>query len=160
VGLDIYVGTLTRYIAGDWETIVQRWARVNGTEVQLLRADPGPEDSITDPPVIGEAVEGWRAALVGGLGRALEWDETADAPYFTDKPDFDGYGSVQALAARVELGELEAPAARVAEWNDDDAWTRATSAPAPRYAHLYDPELWLPADVPVIATVASGIKSW
>jgi len=38
MGLDVYVGPLSRYYAGDWETIVQQAGRQQGVEVQVLRA--------------------------------------------------------------------------------------------------------------------------
>jgi hypothetical protein len=36
MGLDVYVGSLTRYYARDWETIVQKWGRESGTRVEVL----------------------------------------------------------------------------------------------------------------------------
>ena len=30
MGLDIYAGTLTRYYAHNWKTVVQQWAEENG----------------------------------------------------------------------------------------------------------------------------------
>jgi hypothetical protein len=35
--LDVYVGSLTRYHAHDWETIVQQAAKREGIEVQVMR---------------------------------------------------------------------------------------------------------------------------
>lgn len=34
MGLDIYAGTLTRYYAHNWKTIVQQWAEENGYAFQ------------------------------------------------------------------------------------------------------------------------------
>ena len=36
MGLDIYVGPLCRYYAGDWKTVVQRYGRETGTQVQAF----------------------------------------------------------------------------------------------------------------------------
>src|SRR6266436_6378887 len=51
MGLDIYVGSLTRYYAGDWETVVQRHARETGVSVRVVRSNES-EDAVTDPQVI------------------------------------------------------------------------------------------------------------
>jgi hypothetical protein len=154
MGLDVYVGPLTRYMAGDWETVIQRWARETGQDLQVVRATPEPEDAITDPDVLVEVVTGWRDAIAKGIDRPLGWDERADAPYFTDKPDWDSYGSVQVLAALVELGRSERPGERVTDWTTEAAWQEASQVAQPRYQHLYFPEMWLPADLPVIEAEA------
>ena len=67
MGLDIYVGPFTRYCSGDWETIVQRTAREQGIAFKTIRTNPDPVDKITDPVVIGQAVDGWRRSLEAGL---------------------------------------------------------------------------------------------
>lgn len=154
MGLDVYVGTLTRYMTGDWETVVQRWARETGQNLRVHRTQPEPDDAITDPAVVFDVVEMWRTSLGAQLEQMLDWDETSDAPYFTDKPDWDSYGSVQALAARVELGEETRPEERVEDWSSDDAWQRASNNQQTRYAHLYMPELWFPVEIPVIQVEA------
>ena len=63
VGLDIYVGSLTRYLAHDWETVLQRWARETGTSYVLTRVDLEPGEPITDPQVILDAVTSWQTGL-------------------------------------------------------------------------------------------------
>jgi hypothetical protein len=37
MGLDIYVGSLTRYYARDWETVVQKHARESGIKLTVVR---------------------------------------------------------------------------------------------------------------------------
>ena len=63
MGLDIYVGSFTRYYSGAWETVVARAAREQGVGFQVIRTNPDPPDKVTDPAVIGQAVEGWRSSL-------------------------------------------------------------------------------------------------
>lgn len=36
MGLDVYVGTLTRYYSGDWELITQRVGRELGLTVEVV----------------------------------------------------------------------------------------------------------------------------
>lgn len=155
MGLDIYVGTLTRYMAGDWETVVQQWARETGQDFRVVRTNPEPEDAITDPGVILELVEDWRSVVGEALGQTLDWNEAPEAPDFTDKPGWDSFGSVQVLAARVELAEAATPEVRVTDWSSDEGWQRASQADDSKYAHLYLPEeLWVPLEVPVFQTMA------
>ncbi|MBR5713142.1 MAG: hypothetical protein IKX54_06055 [Lachnospiraceae bacterium] len=92
MGLDVYAGTLTRYYARNWKTIVQQWGEANGYQVNVVRssADGGETAS---PEVILQAVTGWRDQLIGQLGGSLKkkplWKEDNDAtPYYTDKPDW------------------------------------------------------------------------
>ena len=37
MGLDVYVGSFTRYYAGDWKTVVQRYGREEGLKVEVVR---------------------------------------------------------------------------------------------------------------------------
>src|SRR5689334_5222627 len=89
VGLDIYVGSLTRYYAGDWELVAQKVAREMGAPLTVIRKHD-PEDAIRDPEQIRPAVLAWRQGLSQALQETLtaplDWDESPEAPYFTDKP--------------------------------------------------------------------------
>ena len=157
MGLDVYVGSLTRYYAGDWETIIQQAAREQGLEFQVIRADE-PENAVTDPEEIQAAVLGWRSALGSALGCELDWEESQDTPYYTDKPDWEGYGGLQLLAAYAERGKDKQPKTSAAEWHRDKEWRKANKQSSPRYRHLYAPELWFPTGIaePVTTTDASG----
>lgn len=147
VGLDVYVGSLTRYYTGEWETIVQQAGREAGLEVEIRTPDP-PEDAITDPEEIGRAVEAWRNGLSEALGKELHWNESPEAPYYTDKPAWDGYGSLQVLAAYEERGKGKLPRQAVTEWEHDKQWRKvAAGGWLPRYGHLYAPQLWLPVEL-------------
>jgi hypothetical protein len=82
--------------------------------------------------VIRAAVLRWRGGLNRWLGDRLagplDWDESAPAPCFTDKPGWDGYGGALRLAAHDEHPELPPPAVVSADWPDDPAY-QAASAP-------------------------------
>src|SRR5262245_14111366 len=103
MGLDIYVGSLTRYYCGNWETIAAQTAREQGMDFHVTRTNPGPSDKMTDPVEIRQAVDDWRAGVESALHPHLEahldWAEGAELEYFTDKPDWVGYAGVVLLAA-------------------------------------------------------------
>ncbi len=150
MGLDIYVGSYTRYFTGNWENIVQQRGREEGWDVHIVRP-ANDEDAITDPKVVRPAVLEWRNSISEGLGdnlkEQLDWDESDDAPYFTDKPAWDGYGSLLLWAAYSEHPELTRPASSTEDWYSDPAFQKSvepdfqTSFPS----LLRDVEAWLPA---------------
>lgn len=76
LGLDVYVGSLTRYYAHDWETAVQRLGCEQGIPVVIVRARPQSPDAITDPATIRSGVVTWRSnlnkALLSRMGAELD----------------------------------------------------------------------------------------
>ena len=140
MGLDVYVGPLTRYYVEGPADVVDRIARHQGLPVA---------DGQEAEEVIRAAVLRWRERLSRWLGDRLagplDWDESAPAPCFTDKPGWDGYGGALLLAAHDEHPELPAPAHVSADWPDDLAYQAASARGAgSRYSQLLTPELWLP----------------
>lgn len=160
MGLDVYVGTLTRYLVGDWELMAETAARELGIPFEVARAEPVPDDAITDPDTVRSAVLDWRRGLAKALEVPCDWAEADAMPYFTDKPNWDGYASMLLLAAHVEHPETSVPEAL-----PDDPFKhplleavflgtktgvlgrRKRPEEPPRFFALYTPELWLPIDV-------------
>ena len=140
MGLDVYVGSLTRYYVEGSADVVERIAR----HQQLAVSDGQDAEE-----VIRAAVLRWREGLSRWLGDRLagplDWDESGLAPCFTDKPGWDGYGGALLLAAHDEHPELPPPAQVSADWPDDPAYLAACAPGAgSRYHQLLTPELWLP----------------
>jgi len=147
MALDVYVGSLTGYYADGPTTAVQRLAWQQRVPYMVIR--DGRPDGHAEHDVIHSAVLAWREQLRRGLGdrlgQRLDWDESAEAPSFTGRPGWDGYGGVLLLAAHDEHPELEAPATVSADWPDDVAYQTAVAAGAGScYDHLLLPDLWLP----------------
>lgn len=59
MALDVYVGPLTLYYAGQWENLAQKYARERGAHYQIIRPDKV-EDSVKDPELIRPAIVGRR----------------------------------------------------------------------------------------------------
>src|SRR5690348_5881597 len=156
MGLDIYVGSLTRYYAHDWETVIQKAGREQGTPVVIVRSQSEP-DAITDPAQVYQTVRRWQDLMLQGLRRAgssiekLDWDERADAPYFTDKPGWDCFGALLVLASHeqavVPIFSSRYPKRLADNWQMDFRLQGATASGG-RYAHLLGCEVWLPIDFP------------
>ncbi|MCZ6787376.1 MAG: hypothetical protein O7E54_09445 [Planctomycetota bacterium] len=152
MGLDVYVGSLTRYYCRDWETIVQQMARGTGKKVEVVRVIDNAQDANDDPDQVRAAVLAWRAKLAEALKEVLvgglDWREDDEAPYFTDKPAWDCYGDLLLWAAYEENPDLPRPEKSVEAWSEDPAYTRSNDKDAAsRYPNLVKGvEVWLPAD--------------
>jgi len=141
MALDVYVGSLTRYYTGDWENVAERAGRTRGAGRQ-----PGRQ---RDAASVQPAVLAWRDALAASLGDQVviltDWDESSDAPHFTGRPGWDGFGSLVLWAAYAEHPALRRPDSLPEEWDDDPALVRSNSQGS-RYSHLVrNVELWLPS---------------
>jgi len=147
MGLDLYVGTMTRYLSGDWKTVVQQWAESTGTPIQMVRANQ-PRDAIRDPQQIRPVVTAWRGQLTKALGASiaapLEWGEEDDRPYFTDKPDWDGYWSLLLLAAYDDRSKPRPE--RLPERPENDRILNDARKKSARYGQILSPMIWLPDD--------------
>ena len=153
MALDIYVGSLTRYYLKDWESAGARVAREMGASYEIVRPQPGVDDAVTDPAVIKDAVLTWRKSLEMGLKQhladGLSWSEESDAPYFTDRPAYDGYAGLVLLAAHTERPEFPLPDQAVSQWQEDDAFRAVTAKDfKSRFSAVYDVEIWLPSRFP------------
>jgi hypothetical protein len=149
MALDVYVGSLTRYYAADWESVVDKTARERGRKAEdgQPRAAGAPNK---DRERIQASVLAWRRTLGGALAphlaEPLSWNEAPEAPWFTDRPDWDGFGALVLWAAYAEQPTLRRPAALPKEWDEDAALVRSNAEGfRSRYSHLVrNVELWLP----------------
>lgn len=149
MALDVYVGSLARYYAGDWENVPERAARERGAQAQPGRLGTTGEEAERTR----FAMTTWRMALARSLGNRmsgpLEWDESPEAPYFTGRPGWDGFGSLVLWAAYAEHPALRLPDALPEEWDNDLALVRSNADGfRSRYSHLVrNVELWLPSSL-------------
>jgi len=75
MGLDVYVGPLTRYTLGEWLTIVQQAGLDAGQQVEILRANPSPDDVALTTRMV-------RAGSIMGID-VLDHVILADQRYFS-----------------------------------------------------------------------------
>jgi hypothetical protein len=133
MGLDVYVGPLTRYYRGEWDTIIQQMGAA-GTEVAVVRPDqppggeredaPGPAARPSEPPrpepIWLDRIERWLNMLsrwAGGRSRA---------------PAADPLPLADAVAAwRAKLNEqLAGQLAQPLDWDESEAAPYFTDKPA------------------------------
>ncbi len=178
MGLDVYVGTLTRYCAGDWQTSTVTAALAQGVDVKIARHKSDGTVDLVDardiPPASPEhtsrvrgEVERWRRdvaqALSSSNARAtsMDWQETPDLPYFTAKPDWYGFGAMLLLAAYEEEKPVFGAKAWYPKtfdferWQQDPVLDAAFRSRKSRYSQLVGPEAWLPGgtDPPLMASL-------
>jgi len=151
MGLDVYVGPLTRYLLGDWLTVVQQLARDSGMQVHVVRAGGDPDEHRSAPDVVRDEMRHWRTTVAPDA----DWPEEVDLPYWTDKPDWDGYGGVVLLAAYDEqpdaprsstkglLRKKEIPD-EARSWERSPAYAAAKRHPRRYPSLLGGAEWWLP----------------
>jgi hypothetical protein len=161
VGLDIYVGSLTRYCSQDWDTVVEQMSRRLG--VPCLTDRPRQFEHIRTPQEARNRVLLWRdrlnAALRDHLGRPLSWNESPDSPYFTNKPDWDGWCALLLWAAYVEHPRVTRPKHIPDRWADDPAYVSSHDPQGGFQTNfpnlLMDAELWLPAELNLLCETRS-----
>lgn len=163
MGMDVYVGPLTRYLLGEWLTVVQQAGLANGVQVQVLRPQT---NEPADPAEVEARLSAWQLELMGALGGGTPWSDDPDLPYWTDKPDWDGYGGLVLAAAYAECPEL-APTGRrgvfrraVAddprEFEKSAAYMEASKAPKRFRTLLHGTQWWLPVETAGRAFRAPG----
>jgi hypothetical protein len=146
MALHIYVGSLTRYYAGDWENVIQKQAREAGNAPPAPAAD---EDALRDPGEIRPIVLEWRQGIAAALKESItdpfDWDES-DAPYSTDQITRDALWALRLWAAYTEHPELPRPTAPVADPASDPAFLLSNNPEGTSAYHqiVRDIDLWLP----------------
>jgi hypothetical protein len=137
MGLDVYVGTLTRYYGGEWSTIIQQMAAATGTEGSVLRPGelPGGEPdrartaeatpSKPPPPEIWlDRIERWLnrlSAWGGGASRTRSGDPSAQSRSIAED-----VARWQAYLNEEQAGSLSRPL----EWDESEAAPYFTDKPA------------------------------
>ena len=149
MAFDIYAGPFTRFYRRDWENVVQRQSRLDGTEYKMIYAggDPGPP-----PPAeeVREAVKAWREAIVQALSphgvTNLNWAEDDGAEYITERPGWEGYSGLLLWAAYAERPGAEPPYALPEHWADDPIYQSVMNEPGMHFVTILQATLWLPGD--------------
>jgi hypothetical protein len=154
MAFDVYVGTMTRFYRREWENVVQKMARQQGTQYRMIFAGGEP-----DPPPPADEIRQAVAAWCDGLSRGLvahgqgplTWNEGDEQPYFTGRPAWEGYSALLVWSAHDEHPDLPVPTTVPHSWADDPAFERSTAKEfRSRYRTILEPQLWLPADVPFL----------
>jgi len=108
MGLDIYVGTLTRYYKHNWKTVVQKMAEKMGVECKIVRAYEEIEVSVEQ--VLSDTKQ-WEEDILKAITPKGEpfppWNEDYDTtPYYTDKPDWDAIGALMMYIAYLKYDQV------------------------------------------------------
>lgn len=155
MGLDIYTGTLTRYYAHNWKTVVQQWAEENGYGFKRFNPNEKEEQEEEElsPADIQSISEGWRDNFLGFVSQSTNrsyepWQEDFDrTPYCTDKPDWDAFG-VLLLYAACKLCGKKVPKTVEKDWDfqSHPVIQRAIENEGSDWSLIAGATLWLPID--------------
>lgn len=151
MGLDLYVGSLTRYFCGNWDTSLQQQCRKKG--MPYSRENEGKETiKQKSRDQVHPGVIAWKkgviAKLNGSGSQPFDWDESEKAPYFTDKLHFQGHSSLLLWAAYAEHPDLHRPEAIVEDFEEDEAYSLCTEEESKtEFPHLLkQTACWLPCE--------------
>ncbi len=127
MAFDIYVGPLSRYIAGDWKSIAQQIAEQEG----LTFVKIGPKKSLLSRLFEPKREEVYRVLREGIRNRLILagfsdpiWDDSPDREYVTDRPGWEGLVAFVAQYAYARNPELTPPAKALSmpELSEDPAF--------------------------------------
>lgn len=149
MGMDLYAGTLTRYYARNWKTSTQQWAEENGYTYNRIGPNgPMEQEEKPDPEEVRSSMEEWRDSILAVLKNSgvesPSWPESNEAPYYTDKPDWDAWLALILTAACAVTGETVPPTVEKG-WGDD-LWDLPViqKARERKWSLFLGAELWLP----------------
>lgn len=151
MGLDLYVGSLTRYFCGDWETSLQKAARKKGLSYVKPEAREKEEELPTREEMHPVVLE-WQNELSRdkriSVSEPAAWDESEQSRYFTDQLHFQGHSSLLLWAAYFERNDLTRPKECVEDFNEDEAYLSCSADDSKtEFKHLLrNTVCWLPAD--------------
>ena len=171
MGLDIYAGTLTRYYSGNWKTQAQQFAEANGMGFSVTRPNDEneeTEDEEITPEEVCQIVSQWRDQVVAVIEKNSQkpksffdrlkkntaslsvWEENNEKDYYTDKPDWDGYGALLLVAAARIYNE-EIPEPFPEEWSSHPLIERAMGDNnTVNWSLLHEISMWLPYETEII----------
>lgn len=154
MGLDIYAGTLTRYYAGNWKSVVQQMAEANGYSFSRItpNGDKIDEGDAMSPEEIRKQVEDWRDWILQAIKPEDHepyepWQEDNEKPYYTDKPDWDAFGALLLYTACAVYGEKLPPTvSKNWDFQEHPVIKRICSDEDKHWSLFADAIWWLPLD--------------
>ena len=154
MGLDVYAGTLTRYYAHNWKTIVQQEAEAEGHK--FVRVESVPDNAIKEISKIQKIIKKWQDNTYKTLKKNYSkkfapWKDDNEKPYYTHKPDWTALKAMLLVAAG-KIYNKEVPKAIAYDWDytEDELIDRLSSDENIVYSMARGVELWLPIAEPMI----------
>ncbi len=153
MAFDIYVGSASRYFAGNWKTIVQQAAEADGIAYQVVRPTPSPLSKIFQP----KPEKAYRDFLNGikketdfqGNGEPL-WNDSPELDYVTDRPAWEGHYGLLIKYAYLMQPELTPPATLPKALEEEPTYQAALRTPDPRIRQLAFGEIFIPTALKIM----------
>ncbi len=150
--LDLYAGPLSRYYAGDWESVLDRAARETGAVYR--QTDEPAAQSMEE---IRAGIEAWLNALNNALAPNLyapiAWNDDPAGDYATAQAGAGPYSALIAWSAYAQYA-VDRPYYAPNDLASDPAVSRArASANPPALVRQLNCEIWLPGDFEFSAVI-------
>jgi hypothetical protein len=149
MALDLYVGPLCRYHAGDWKNVGQRYAEAQGLQYQIARPNPLAATDAAPPEEIAGFIRFWQqqlAPFIAAQGEPLvEWEEDPAADYATERPGWEGLAGLVFKFAYLLQPQFPAPETvpSLESLDKDPAYSETIKEPS-LVQILSMCQLWLP----------------
>lgn len=153
MGVDIYVGTLTRYYARDWQTILQQ---TMPTKMHYFGKNAPKEGETLSQAEVLPLVSAWRAQIAQFTKEHIpgdwNWDESPEVPYWTDKPGWYGHNALRAVALDPR-SDRKKKIDKIPQYLPGEWGKLKISATATDYRHVIWPQWWVPLSFAHMFTV-------
>lgn len=107
MAVDLYVGTLTRYYARQWENVAQKMARQQDLKYQTISPGGSKEIQDSDAAKIAKGAQDWQRSVSEALrhagGSEVVWQEGMEPPYFTDRIGWEPLFALMLWTSCIEL---------------------------------------------------------
>ncbi len=177
MGIDLFVGSLSRYFCHDWETTQQRaWRAMGMAEKMSVVTPQGVRKALQgrEAQRVREVVVRYRNVMVQqfqrsgsldgppGVGvQGIAWNESHEAPHFVEGPNRYEYAAFLLYCAYDHHPELMPTSIDYERYPEDSALRACADDLAGPYSHLVTGvTLWTPLPVkqPVLAPHPNGTK--
>lgn len=148
MNVDLFVGTLTRYYAADWQNSRTRAGAASPFGAKTK--DSAVSDAVELQGVIAEWLEEASFKLKEHLKEPLSWKEGMLPPHFVGELGVAGYGGAILLAAYTNHAHLPRPVTFVKTWERDPA-IEAAMKPSEKKDALWEIincGVWFPVNFP------------
>jgi hypothetical protein len=160
VALDLYAGSLSRYLIGDWSNQAQAWAAASGVPYGFIT--PSGITSVSMPGRVRRwfalrrvvpQVSAWQQRVAVIFGAPADWNEAPDGPWTSQRFQGDAYLAILLWAAC--LAQNQPPPERLAESPTRHPTYRIERdrGADSKFAAMMGSEMWLPVEIPRATTV-------
>lgn len=153
MALDLYAGSLTRYLSGDWSTENEVWAARNGVEYRRLTLDgpitprkPGGLRKWFLRRKLRAPVNRWKVTAERLIGTSIDLDDQPNSPHLTRQSQWIVLSAARLWASYLAQN-LSPPWPLAEEFDDDPVWAKERESAGSISSPIVAAEMWLPVEI-------------